>query len=227
MNKLLILFILIFSLQSCANKTEKISPDSYQKKDKTEKWTKEKDEEIAGNLSVKFDDDSLVDYFSIAKNEDEIVQSILSIYLSSQKKEIKINLINNSILYNNIETAYYTFFTVTAKKICVITIEYPDQESIQNISGEKKNLTEKIKYRFNSQNQKVQVIGYELFYQKGTKFITKSFNFITGKYLATRKSNGKTSTVNGWSAELENIYVENWDFPFVREKIFWLGAEVE
>lgn len=227
MNKLLTLLILIFSLQSCENKSEKIIKDSSQKSDKTEEWSEKKDREIAGTIYAKFDGDSLVDDFNIVKNEDEIVQSVLSIFLTSQKKEIKINLINNSILYNNKESAYYIFFTVTDKKICTVRIEYADQESIPNISGEKKNLIEKIKYRFDNQNHKIQVIGYELSYRKDTKFITKSFNFITGKFLATRKSNGKTSTVNGWSAELENIYTQNWNYPFLREKIFWYGEEVE
>jgi hypothetical protein len=212
---------------SCENKPKKNIEDSSQKKQNSEEWTIEKEREIAGSLYAKFDDDTLVDDFNIIKNEDEITQSVLSIFLTSQKKEIKINLINNSILYNNKESAYYTFFTVTDKKICAVRIEYADQESIPNISGEKKNLIEKIKYRFNTKNHKVQVIGYELSYQKGSKFITKSFNFITGKYIATKKDNGKTSTVNGWSAELENIYAENWDFPFLRDKIYWYGEAVE
>lgn len=227
MYKLLILSILFFSLQSCEKKANKTIEPSQQKQDKAEEWTKEQDEEIAGSLSVKFDNDSLNDDFKILYNEDEIVQSVLSVFLSSQKKEIKINLLNNSVLYNNKESAYYTFFTVSEKKICTVRIEYADQESIQNISGEKKDLTEKIKFRFNDKNKKIQVIGYELSYQKDTKFITKSFNLITGKYVVTQKNNGKTSSVEGWSAELENIYVENWDFPFVRDKIFWYGEEVE
>ncbi|KFF05760.1 hypothetical protein [Flavobacterium reichenbachii] len=227
MNKLLTLLILVFFLQSCENKPKEILKNSSKKKDKTEEWTKEKDRELAGSLYAKFDNDSLDDDFKILKNEDEIVQSVLSIFLTSQKKEIKINLLNNSILYNKKESAYYTFFTVTDKKVCNVRIEYADQESIPNISGEKKNLVEKIKCRFNTKNQKTQVIGYELSYQKDTKFITKSFNFLTGKYIAAKKDNGKTSTVNGWSAELENIYAENWDFPFLRDKIYWYGEAVE
>jgi len=71
------------------------------------------------------------------------------------------------------------------------------------------------------------VIGYELSYQKASKFITKSFNFITGKFIVTRKENGKTSNENGWAEELENIYVEDWTFPFVRDKIFWYGNGAE
>ncbi|MDA6069151.1 hypothetical protein NJT12_05920 [Flavobacterium sp. AC] len=227
MNKLFALFILIFSLQSCENKTGKKIKDSHQIKEKAEEWTKEQEEELAGSLSVKFDDDSLVDNFNILFNEDEIAQSVLSVYLSSQKKEVKINLLNNSVLYNNKESAYYTFFTINEKKICIVTIQYADQESIPNISGEKKDLVEKIRLRFNNQNHKIQVIGYDVSYQKETKSITKSFNFITGKYIATSKIDGKTSTVDGWSAELENIYAEDWNFPLVRDKIFWIGEEVE
>ncbi|MBE8724069.1 hypothetical protein [Flavobacterium hungaricum] len=226
MNKLFTLFLFILSLQSCENKS-KNSDDSYQKNEKEEEWTKEKDREVAGSLYAKFDNDNLDDDFNIEKNEDELVQSFLSVFLSSQNKKIKFNLINNSVLYNNIESYYSTSFTITEKKVCIIRIGYNDQESVPNISGEKKDLIEKIKLRFNNQNQKIQVIGYELTYNKNSKFIKKSFNFITGKYIATRKSNEKTDSVDGWSAELQNIYAENWDFPFLRDKIFWYGEAVE
>ncbi|SHL20221.1 hypothetical protein [Flavobacterium chilense] len=226
MNKLITLCILIFSMQSCENSSKR-NVDSYQKNDNTDEQIKEKDRAITRSLSAKFDNDNLVDDFKIEKNEDEIVQNVLSIFLSSQKKEIKINLINNSILYNNKESIYYTLFTVTEKKICIVTLRYANQKSIPNISGEKKNLIEKIKYRFDNKNHKIRVIGYELSYQRNTKFITKSFNFITGKYIAIQKDNGKNSTMSGWAAELENVYAENWDFPFLRDKIFWYGNEIE
>ena len=198
-----------------------------QKKDNTEEWTKEKDREIAGSLYAKFDNDDLDDDFSIVKNEDKLVQSVLTVFLSAQKKEPKFNLINNSILYDNTEAVYNTFFTVSEKKACTIRTEYAELESIQNISGEKKNLIEKIKLRFNNQKQKIQVIGYELSYRKDAKYVTKSFNFITGKYIAASKFNNKTKTVDGWSAELQNIYAENWNFPFLRDKISWYGEAIE
>jgi len=227
MNKLFLLPVLILLLQSCESKPKRSIEDSSQKKDNTEEWTKEKDREIAGSLYAKFDNDDLDDDFNIVKNEDELVQKVLSVFLSAQKKKHKFNLINNSILYNNAEAFYSTFFTVSEKKVCTIRIEYAELESIQNISGEKKNLIEKIKLRFNNQKQKIQVIGYELSYRKDAKYITKSFNFITGKYIAASKFNNRTKTVDGWSAELQNIYADNWIFPFLRDKIFWYGEEIE
>lgn len=227
MNKLLTVFVLIISLQSCENKTGKGVEKLFPEKAEKQKWTKEKDRELAGSLYAKFDDDDIDDDFNIIKNNEDIVQSVLSIFLSSEKEEVKINLLNNSILYNNKESDYYTFFNVNDKKVCTVTIEYADQETIPAISGERKNLAEKIKYRFDNQSRKIQVIGYELSYQKGKKSITKSFNFITGKFIVTKKENGKTSNENGWAEELENIYVEDWTFPFVRDKIFWYGDSVE
>ena len=227
MNKIFIIPVIILSLQSCENKTEKIPEASDQKEERSEEWTKEKDREIAGSLYAKFDDDDIDDDFNIIKNNDEIVQSVLSVFLSSEKKETRINLLNNSILYNHKESAYYTSFNINEKKVCTVTIEYADQETIPAISGEKKNLTEKIKYRFDNQNRKIRVIGYELSYQTDAKLITRSFNFITGKFIAARKENGKTSSGNGWAAELENIYTEDWTFPFVRDKIFWYGDGVQ
>lgn len=227
MNKLLTVFVLIISLQSCENKTGKGVEKLFPEKAEKQEWTKEKDRELAGSLYAKFDDDDIDDDFNIIKNNDDIVQSMLSVSLSSEKKDVKINLLNNSILYNNKESDYYTFFNVNDKKVCTVTIEYADQETIPAISGERKNLAEKIKYRFDNQSRKIQVIGYELSYQKGKKSIIKSFNFITGKFIVTKKENGKTSNENGWAEELENIYVENWTFPFVRDKIFWYGDSVE
>lgn len=227
MNKLLTVFVLIISLQSCENKTGKGVEKLFPEKAEKQKWTKEKDRELAGSLYAKFDDDDIDDDFNIIKNNEDIVQSVLSIFLSSEKEEVKINLLNNSILYNNKESDYYTFFNVNDKKVCTVTIEYADQETIPAISGERKNLAEKIKYRFDNQSRKIQVIGYELSYQKGKKSIIKSFNFITGKFIVTKKENGKTSNENGWAEELENIYVEDWTFSFVRDKIFWYGDSVE
>lgn len=227
MNKLLTVFVLIISLQSCENKTGKGVEKLFPEKAEKQEWTKEKDRELAGSLYAKFDDDDIDDDFNIIKNNDDIVQSMLSVSLSSEKKDVKINLLNNSILYNNKESDYYTFFNVNDKKVCTVTIEYADQETIPAISGERKNLAEKIKYRFDNQSRKIQVIGYELSYQKGKKSIIKSFNFITGKFIVTKKENGKTSNENGWAEELENIYVEDWTFSFVRDKIFWYGDSVE
>ncbi|MGI9649659.1 hypothetical protein [Chryseobacterium sp. RLHN22] len=226
MNNLLTILILILIIQSCENKTEKTIEKSHQEKTEKE-WTKEEVRELTGSLYAKFDDDDIDEDFNIIKNNDDIVQSVLSVSLSSEKKDVEINLLNNSVLYNNNESYYYTFFNVDNKKVCTVTIEYAEQETIPAISGEKKNLTEKIKYRFNNQNRKIQVIGYELSYQKASKFITKSFNFITGKFIVTRKENGKTSNENGWAEELENIYVEDWTFPFLRDKIFWYGNGAE
>jgi len=226
MNNLLTILILILIIQSCENKTEKMIEKSHQEKTEKE-CTKEEVRELTGSLYAKFDDDDIDEDFNIIKNNDDIVQSVLSVSLSSEKKDVEINLLNNSVLYNNNESDYYTFFNVDNKKVCTVTIEYAEQETIPAISGEKKNLTEKIKYRFNNQNRKIQVIDYELSYQKASKFITKSFNFITGKFIVTRKENGKTSNENGWAEELENIYVEDWTFPFVRDKIFWYGDGAE
>lgn len=121
------------------------------------------------------------------KNDDEIIQSFLSISLSSLKKDVKINILNNSILYNNKESDYYQFMRVINDKICEVRVEYANQESVPNMYGERRNLVEKIKYRFIDKNNKIQIIGYDLSYQKDTIFITKSFNFITGKYIAMRK----------------------------------------
>ena len=217
MNKsltILTLLFLIFSNQTFAQKTE---------------WTKEQEDEITGDQKAKFDDDNLVDYFSTThlNDEDNMLRNVLSINLSSLKSEIKINLLNNSILYNNKKSAYYTFCTINENKICEVVFDYMDQIAIPNISGEKKDLKEKLKFRFNPNNKKVQVIGYELSYKKGSKIVKKSFNFLTGKYIATCKNKGKTTNGSGWAKELQNIYVENWNVTFLRDKIFWYGDEVE
>jgi hypothetical protein len=218
----LILFLFAFQSYESKPKTE----GENEKKEITPKFEKKALDETR---TAKFDDDDLPDSFMLQKNndEDEIAQYILYVSLSSLKKEIKINILNNSVLYNNNKSVYYQSFKFINDKICEVTIKYPNQKSISNISGEKKNLIEKIKYRFDNQNHKIQVIGYHLSYQKDTRFITKSFNFITGKYIAVKKNNGKTSTASGWSSELENIYAKDWNFPFVRDKIFWYGEEVE
>lgn len=238
MKKLLTLLIIAFALQSCENKTHKevkINKNNTTKvqdisqNGSTEEWTKEKDDEIAGIVYSKFDNDNLEDKFMFEKNDDEIIQSFLSISLSSLKKDVKINILNNSVLYNNNESAYYQFVRVTDDKICEVRVEYANQESVPNIYGERKNLIETIKYRFNDKNNKIQIIGYDLSYQKDTIFITKSFNFITGKYIAVRKEKGqKNITANGWSAEFENnIYIEDWNLSFMQDKIFWTLSEIE
>jgi hypothetical protein len=218
------LILFLFAFQSSESK-----PKTEAENEKKEITPKYKKRDLDETRTAKFDNDDLPDSFMLQKNsdEDEIAQYILSVSLSSLKKEIKINVLNNSILYNNNKSTYHQSFKFINDKICEVTIEYPNQKSIPNMSGEKKNLIEKIKYRFDNQNHKIQVIGYHLSYQKGTKFITKSFNFVTGKYIAVQKNNGKNSTASGWSAELENIYAKDWNFPFVRDKIFWYGEEVE
>ena len=238
MKKLITFLILVFALQSCESKTHKevkINKNNTTKvqdisqNGSTEEWTKEKDDEIAGIVYSKFDNDNLEDKFMFEKNDDEIIQSFLSISLSSLKKDVKINILNNSVLYNNNESAYYQFVRVTDDKICEVRVEYANQESVPNIYGERKNLIETIKYRFNDKNNKIQIIGYDLSYQKDTIFITKSFNFITGKYIAVRKEKGqKNITANGWSAEFENnIYIEDWNLSFMQDKIFWTLSEIE
>ena len=145
------------------------------------------------------------------------------------KKDVKINILNNSILYNNKESDYYQFMRVINDKICEVRVEYANQESVPNMYGERRNLVEKIKYRFIDKNNKIQIIGYDLSYQKDTIFITKSFNFITGKYIAMRKEKGqKNVTANGWSAEFENnIYTEDWNLSFMQNTIFWTLNEIE
>lgn len=238
MISLSILLLFASALQSCENKKQKEVKNNKNNTTKvqdisqngsTEEWTKEKDEEIAGIVYSKFDNDSIEDKFMFEKNDDEIIQSFLSISLSSLKKDVKINILNNSILYNNKESDYYQFMRVINDKICEVRVEYANQESVPNMYGERRNLVEKIKYRFIDKNNKIQIIGYDLSYQKDTIFITKSFNFITGKYIAMRKEKGqKNVTANGWSAEFENnIYTEDWNLSFMQNTIFWTLNEIE
>lgn len=236
------LFLAII-LHSCVNSAVKVTAYEGQKTAKNEnievqdniytkiETTEEriKDAEIAGNLSSKFDDDTVADDFKIVKNEDEIVQSFLSANLSVAKSDIHINILNNSILYNRKAVDYWTFFKFINAKILEIRVEYPNQKSVSNMFGERKDLVEKIKYRFNDKNRRIQLIGYDLSYRKNTIFITKSLNFITGKYIVSRKEKGKKdTTIDGWSAELKNnIYTEDWNLSFLRDKIFWVGNEIE
>lgn len=235
MISLSILLLFACALQSCENKKQKEVKNNTTKvqdisqNGSTEEWTQDKDEEIAGIVYSKFDNDNLEDKFLLEKNDDEIIQSFLSISLSSLKKDVKINILNNSVLYNNNESAYYQFVRVINDKICEVRVEYANQESVPNMYGERKNLIETIKYRFNNKNNKIQIIGYDLTYQKDTIFITKSFNFITGKYIVMRKEKGqKNVTANGWSAEFENnIYTEDWNLSFMQNTIFWTSNEIE
>jgi len=203
----------LISLQSCKNKPKKESLNGESDLNKTQ--------------TAKFDGDDLPDSFIIQKGRDENIHYILSVSLSKLNTEVKILLLNNSILYNNNESYYNQSIKLINDKICEVTIKYPNQKSIPNISGEKKNLVEKIKYNFDSNKNRIRVISYDLSYQKDTRDITKSFNFVTGKFIAIQKNNGKTTSTSGWSADLENIYVEDWNIPFVRDKIFWYGNEVE
>lgn len=239
-----ILLFLVFIIQSCKNSAQKIAVDGAQETVNAENRFVQKDSgyakietdeekirdaEIAGSLSSKFDDDTIPDHFKIVKNEDEIVQSVLSANLSAIKREINIDILNNSILYNRRGVYYWTFFKFINDKILEIRVEYPDQQSLPNISGERKDLVEKIKYRFNVENRRIQIIGYDLSYRKDAIFITKSINFITRKYIVSRKEKGKNDVItDGWSAEFENnIYSEDWNLPFLRDKIFWVGNETE
>lgn len=244
MKNIRLLLFLVFIVQSCENSAQKITVNGAQKtleagnrqvqKDSgyVKMETDEeriKDEEIAGSLSSKFDDDTIPDHFKIVKNEDEIVQSFLSANLSAIKREVNINILNNSVLYNREGVDYWTFFKFINNKILEIRVEYPDQTSVPNISGERKDLVERIKYRFNVENRRIQIIGYDLSYRKDAFFITKSINFITGKYIVRRKEKGNKDVVtDGWSAEFENkIYSEDWNLPILRDKIFWVGNDME
>jgi len=244
MKNIRLLLFLVFIVQSCENSVQKIIVNGAQKKLKAGNRQVQKDsgykkiemdeerikdEEIAGCLSSKFDDDTIPDYFKIVKNEHEIVQSVLSANLSAIKREVNINILNNSILYNRKGVDYWTFFKFINNKILEIRVEYPDQKSVPNISGERKDLIERIKYRFNIETRRIQIIGYDLSYRKDAVFITKSINFITGKYIVSRKEKGEEDVVtDGWSAEFENnIYIEDWNLPFLRDQIFWVGNETE
>ncbi|WP_110009225.1 hypothetical protein [Chryseobacterium sp. 2VB] len=119
-----------------------------------------------------FDDDHIKDKAIIkAKQNTELSSFILSIDLSSLNKTVEIPILNNSILYNNTEADYYLSDPIINNKIITIRVDYADQVTKPNISGEKKNVIEKMKFRFDNKNKKIQVIGYDLSYKKGKKII--------------------------------------------------------
>ncbi|MBB6329277.1 hypothetical protein HNP24_000227 [Chryseobacterium sediminis] len=174
-----------------------------------------------------FDDDNIKDKAVIkAKQNTELSSFILSIYLSSLNKTVEIPILNNSILYNNTEADYYLSDPIIKNKIITIRVDYADQITKPNISGERKNLIEKIKFRFDTKNKKIQVIGYDLSYTKAKKNYSKSFNFITGKFYSTSSFNGKKEEASSWASELQNIYIENLNRDFFN-KLLLHGNEIE
>ncbi|CAD0224715.1 hypothetical protein [Chryseobacterium sp. JV274] len=174
-----------------------------------------------------FDDDHIKDKAVIkAKQNTELSSFILFIYLSSLNKTVEIPIINNSILYNNTEADYYLSDPIIKNKIITIRVDYADQVTKPNISGEKKNVIEKMKFRFDNKNKKIQVIGYDLSYTKAKKIYSKSFNFITGKFYSTSSFDGKKEETSGWASELQNIYIENWNSGFI-SKLLLHGNEIE
>lgn len=175
-----------------------------------------------------FDDDNIKDKIEVkAKQNPEFSSSfILSTYLSSLNKTVEIPILNNSILYNNIEADYYLSDPIIKNKIITLRVDYADQITKPNISGEKKNVIEKMKFRFDPKNKKIQVIGYDLSYSKAKKNYSKSFNFITGKFYCSSYFDGKKEETSGWAQELQNIYSENLNRDFLN-KILLYGNEIE
>ncbi|SEM42142.1 hypothetical protein SAMN05421856_103130 [Chryseobacterium taichungense] len=91
----------------------------------------------------------------------------------------------------------------------------------------KKNIIEKIKFRFNDKSKKVQIIGYDLSYKKENKSsYSKSFNFITGKFYCSINLNGEKKETSGQASELQNIYIEKWEPDFLN-KLLLYGNEIE
>lgn len=178
--------------------------------------------------SLYFDNDNIKDEVKIqSKQSNDFSSFILSVQLSSLNKTIEIPVLNNSILYNNIESDYFLSNPIDKDKIIELRVDYANQITKPNISGEKKNLIEKIKFRFNPKNKKIQVIGYDISYSKNNrnKYI-KSFNFITGKYYSSCYFDNEKKDASGWSSELQNIYIENWNRNFLNKLILY-GGEVE
>lgn len=177
--------------------------------------------------SLYFDDDNIKDKAVIkAKQNTERSSFILSIDLSSLNKTVEIPILNNSILYNNTEADYYLSDPIINNKIITIRVDYADQVTKPNISGEKKNVIEKMKFRFDNKNKKIQVIGYDLSYTKAQKNYSKSFNFSTGKFYSTLSFDGKKEESSGWASELQNIYIENLNRDFFN-KLSLHGNEIE
>ncbi|MGG1923523.1 hypothetical protein [Chryseobacterium sp.] len=174
-----------------------------------------------------FDDDNIKDKAVIkAKQNTERSSFILSIDLSSLNKTVEIPILNNSILYNNTEADYYLSDPIINNKIITIRVDYADQVTKPNISGEKKNVIEKMKFRFDPKNKKIQVIGHDLSYTKAQKNYSKSFNFSTGKFYSTLSFDGKKEESSGLAPELQNIYIENLNSDFFN-KLSLYGNEIE
>ena len=179
------------------------------------------------NKTLYFDDDNIKDKAVIkSKQNTELSSFILSIYLSSLNKTVEIPILNNSVLYNNTEADYYLSDPIINNKIITIRVDYADQVTKPNISGEKKIIIEKMKFRFDNKNKKIQVIGYDLSYTKAKKNYSKSFNFITGKFYSTSSFDGKKEETSGWASELQNIYIENFNHDFFN-KLLLHGNESE
>ncbi|WP_223600479.1 hypothetical protein [Chryseobacterium sp. GVT01B] len=131
-----------------------------------------------------FDDDNIKDKAVIkAKQNTELSSFILYIYLSSLNKTVEIPILNNSILYNNTEADYYLSDPIIKNKIITIRVDYADQITKPNISGERKNLIEKIKFRFDTKNKKIQVIGYDLSYTKAKKIIQNHLILLQASFI--------------------------------------------
>jgi len=175
-----------------------------------------------------FDNDSIKDEVEIlARPDNEILNFGLSFHLSTLNKTIEIPILNNSILYNNAYSVYYLSDPLIKDKIIGLRIDYAGQITKPNISGEKKSLTEKIKFRYNTKNKKIQIIGYDLSYTKEKKGnYVKSFNFITGKYYSSCSFNKEKKEISGWVSEFQDIYIENWNTNFLN-KITLYGNEIE
>lgn len=173
-----------------------------------------------------FDDDNIKDKLEIlARPNAEKLSYEFSISMSD--KVIRIPILNNSVLYNNKYSDYYLSDPIVKNKIVNLRIEYSNQTTIPNISGEKKDLVENIKFRFDSKNNNIQIIGYDVSYSKeGKGKFEKSFNFLTGNYFSKNNYKSKNKESSGSARELKNIYINNWNSSFIN-KILLYGSDVE
>jgi|GEM_PF-1236078 len=180
------------------------------------------------NESLFFDNDNINDDVKIlAKPNNEMLNFELSFHLSTFNKTIKAPVLNNSILYNNDYSVYYVSDPIIKGKIVELRVEYADQTTKPDISGDKKNIIEKIKFRFNDKSKKVQIIGYDLSYKKQNKSsYSKSFNFITGKFYCSINLNGEKKETSGQALELQNVYIEKWKPDFLN-KLLLYGNEIQ
>lgn len=201
---------------------------SCQKKGIDGNFTKPIVDTLYEKPKVYFDDDNIEDNVQvIAKPDKKILNYEISVYLSTLPTTIEMPILNNSVLYNNNYSVYYVSDPVIEKKTIKFQVDYPDQEAVSNNLEGKKNLVEKFKIRFNAENKRIQIIGYEVNYTKGKiRNYSKSFNFITGKYYASSYFDGEKKEVSGWSSKLQNIYIENWDYNFLNNLLFY-GNEIE